>query len=202
MKTRTVIVSVLALALLAGCHRRAAEVKVEPTPPEQKVARKAEVPEARAVPKPAVPGKDRLFTITRSQNRNEVIYEARRTGSGFDTEDPIHVYWIMVEEGGATEGLNALEKRSAYGVSVVSATRDKVVFNLKALKDRKIEVTFDDKDQTSKALMPINGEQAELESVYINARPRKLNPVPEVLNIDITGRSLASGKPVKEVIKP
>jgi uncharacterized protein YkuJ len=202
MKTRTVTIFFLAVVLLAGCHRRAVEERREPAPPEHKVAKKDEVPRARAVPRPAVPGTDRLFTITRSQNRNQVIYEARRTGSGFDTEHPINVFWIMVEEGGTREDLNTFEKKSAYGVSVVSATKDKVVFNLKALKDRKIEVTFDNEDKTSKAFLSINGEPAELESVYINARPRKLNPKPEVLTIDIKGRSVASGKSVKEVIRP
>ena len=132
--------------------------------------------------------------------RNQVIYEARRAGNGFDTQDPINVYWIMVEKGGKTEDLNGIEKKSAYGVAVDSATKDKVVFNLKALKDRKIEVAYDPKDKKTKAIMQINGEPCELESVYINAKPGVL--IPKVLNIDLTGYSVASGKTVKEEIKP
>ena len=50
--------------------------------------------------------------------------------------------------------------------------------------------------------MPINGERCELENVYINAKKRKLNPIPKVLNIDISGRSLETDKEVKEVITP
>jgi len=206
LKMRCLVVPVLALAaavVVAGCHKRPVDVHKEPALPEPKVAKKMEgVPEKKAVLKPAVLDPKHLFTITRSQNRNEVIYEARRTANGFDTQDPIKVYWIMVEDGGKTEDLNALEKRAAYGVSVVSATEKKVVFNLKALEDRKIEVTFDEKRNRSLAVMPINGEACELDSVYINARPRKLNPVPEVLNIDISGRSVVSGEPVREVVKP
>jgi hypothetical protein len=198
MKLRYLAVFTLVLALLVGCHKKPEEEK--PAVPEQKVAKKVVTPEKRAVPKPSAPGMDHLFTITRSQNRNQVIYEAHRAGSGFDTQDPINIYWIMVEKGGTTEGLTSLEKKSAYGVSVVSATKDKVVFNLKALEDRKIEVTYDEKGKKSVALMPINGQPAELESVYINATPGKL--IPKVLNIDITGRSVASGNEVKEVIKP
>ncbi len=194
MKIRYFAVFALVLALLVGCHKK------EPAEPEKKVAKKVEAPEKKAVAKPSKVGKDHLFTITRSQNRNEVIYEARRAGDGFDTKDPINVYWIMVEKGGTTEGLTSLEKKSAYGISVVSATKDKVVFNLKALKDRKIEVTFNAKDKQLKALMPINGKPAELESVYINAKQGAI--LPKVLNIDITGRSVASGKPVKEEITP
>ena len=192
MKARKLVVFMVALAVIAGCHKKPEEAKKEPAVPEKKAA--------KAVPKPSAPGMDHLFTITRSQNRNQVIYEAHRAGNGFDTKDPINVYWIMVEKGGSTEGLTSLEKKSAYGISVDSATEDKVVFNLKALKDRKIEVKFDEKDKKSKAIMPINGQPAELESVYINAKPGKL--IPKVLNIDITGLSVASGKPVKEVITP
>ena len=197
MKGRYVAVFFLVFSIMAGCHKKPVEEEKKPAEP---VARKVVTPEKRAVPKPSAPGMDYLFMITRSQNRNQVIYEARRAGDGFDTQDPINVYWIMVEKGGITEGLTSLEKRSAYGVSVVSATKDKVVFNLKALEDRKIEVTYDEKGKKSTALMPINGKPEELEGVYINAEPGKL--IPKVLNIDITGSSLTSGKQVKEVIKP
>jgi len=202
MRTRLLAILFFAVFVVVGCAK--AEPPEEPKQAEpagteqKKVEPKKE--EAKPAAQPAAPrNKNLLFTIERSKNRNQVVYEARRSGDGFDTKDPIKVYWIMVEKGGKTEGLNAIEKKSAYGISVDSASKDKVVFNLKALKKRTIEAVFD-KGQ-ARAVMTINGEKCYLQSVYIEAKERSLNPIPKVLYIDITGVSAETGKPVKEQIK-
>ena len=186
-----------------GTPEKKALAKKKTSPEKKAPPAKKTASEEKAAPSAKTPpGKNTLFIIKRSTNKNEVVYEARQTPDGLNTADPIKVYWIMYEKGGKIENLNALEKRSAYGVSIVSATKDKVEFNLKALKTKKIEAVYDKKTKTSKAIMTINGEPCYLESVYINVESRGLNPIPKVLYVNVTGRSVKSGKEVTEQIKP
>lgn len=45
-------------------------------------------------------GKDVLFLVERSFNRNVVVYKLRRTASGdVNVEDPVEVFWLMFDNG-------------------------------------------------------------------------------------------------------
>ena len=59
------------------------------------------------------------FCIHRNKNKNVVVYAANLTDDGqLVKEEPLKVYWVMFEqEGNPTEGLNMIERNTAYGVS-------------------------------------------------------------------------------------
>src|SRR4051812_47977997 len=69
-------------------------------------------------PAPAAAKTVPLFTIQRTENTNELVYEARLAPGGLDTKDPIKVYWVMKAEDGHLEDLTEAEKQMAYGVRV------------------------------------------------------------------------------------
>ena len=130
-----------------------------------------------------------LFNIQRTENANELFYEARLTPEGLATKDPIKVYWVMKAEEGQREDLNDLEKQMAYGVAVESATRTETVFTLKAFKGRKIVVRLDGEEGAyrARAYTQINDETTELERLFITTKSMGL--FPKVVKVEIFGRS-------------
>lgn len=144
-----------------------------------------------------------LFTIQRTQNINELRYEARLTSAGFPPKDAISIYWLMKAKDGHREKLTALEKQKAYGISVVKSSDSEVVFTLKAFKGRKITVRRVGKpgEFTAKAFTPINDEESELERLYITAEADS-GLIPKVTKIEIFGRPRPDGTFEKETLIP
>lgn len=140
--------------------------------------------------------KERLFSIRRSINDNELIYEVKTTPEGFEQEDPIHIYWIMNTKSGVTEPLTGVEKRRAYGVVLESVSKDKIVFSLKALPMRRVTVTKE--NGSTLALLQIQGEEAILERIFIKTQPG--GPIPRVEYVEVKGKSKSSGKALSEQI--
>jgi hypothetical protein len=59
------------------------------------------------------------FAIHRNKNKNVVCYAANMENGAIKTSDPLKVDWIMFETAGTPrEGLNMIERNSAYGVNV------------------------------------------------------------------------------------
>lgn len=138
----------------------------------------------------------KLFSILRSINDNELVYEARMTPTGFDEKDPIHVYWIMNTKKGAIEPLTSFERRRAYGVVISSVSNDKVIFTVKAVPKRSVTVS-----KEKGAVIPtilINEEEAVLENIFIKTKPG--GPLPAVEYVEIKGKSKATGTPAVEKI--
>jgi hypothetical protein len=92
---------------------------------------------AEAIPFREIP----LFIVTKSENRNHVVYALRVDERCMPLADaPIHPYWRMLEKGPqATEPLLSREER-AYGVMKETVKSDVVRFTLHALPDREITV--------------------------------------------------------------
>lgn len=58
-----------------------------------------------------------LFYIQRTHNTNTVVYEANFDKNGqLDPEKPIHIHWVLYEEGGLIEPLTRIENIFAFGV--------------------------------------------------------------------------------------
>ncbi len=138
----------------------------------------------------------RLFVIHRSANENELVYEARLHSDGFDTEDPISIFWIMKTKNDRIEPLTGMERRYAYGVSVTHATTTEVTFSLSALKDR--TVTLKKEGGTIRATLLVSGQACELTGIFIQSKGSGL--IPKVDYVEVTGKSLATGAEIKEKI--
>jgi hypothetical protein len=111
-----------------------------------------------------------LFTVTKSENKNHVVYALRLDGRCLPAGDaPVHPYWRMLEKGpGVTEPLLAREER-AYGIGRQSVASDVVRMALRAVPDREITViTWRAGDTCAAAAwMTIAGTRARLVDVHV-----------------------------------
>jgi hypothetical protein len=120
-----------------------------------------------------------LFTISKSENKNEVQYVIRVDGHCVPAAGtPIWAYWRMLERGpSATEPLLGREQR-AYGLasqSVSERTADggKAVLTLMAVPSRPVSIeTFRDSGGTCRArsVATVGGENAYLFNVYVKLK--------------------------------
>ena len=83
-----------------------------------------------------------LFTIERSTNSNVIHYDAKLGKDGrLDVKEPVVAYWVMRAEDGRRQGLNALERKMAYGFAIENGASDhKYRMMLVSQKDREIQI--------------------------------------------------------------
>jgi hypothetical protein len=138
-----------------------------------------------------------LFVIARSKNANVVRYDVRLTKGGrYDTRRPLDVYWLMRAEDGRREELSDLERRAAYGYELLpGATATTFVFRLAAVKAR--AVTVRRRGARFSAELLVAGAPARLERVFVATREAV---VPRVLYVELSGRRISDGQPVRERI--
>src|SRR5205814_3209051 len=124
---------------------------------------------AAAWPEGAVAGQSSgaLFTVTRSKNKNAVVYRAKTHGSELDQHQPIDAYWLMLAEDGRREELGWAERKLAYGFGVSELTRKRCVLSLVAFKQRPI--TVERRDQMFLAFTSIAGRFGVLERIFVQA---------------------------------
>jgi hypothetical protein len=142
---------------------------------------------------------DHLFFIERSKNKNLVQYDVRLTeNDNILDSDPISVYWIL--ENGRQGDLDIIQRRLAYGIDSyerLEKNKFRVVFV--ALKDR--EVIVAKTEGSFRAITAINGKASVLERVYVESRERWVG-LPQILYVDLFGRSKETGLPINERIVP
>jgi hypothetical protein len=138
-----------------------------------------------------------LFIVERSKNGNTVHYDACLKGSSdLSGTDPVTVYWML--ENGKREQLNKKEQAFAYGISSWELVgKNKIKISIPSMKDRKIII-----EQVAdhyRALIIINGRESILEKVYVKSRELLIG-LPNVLSIDLYGRTRTEDLPVEEHI--
>jgi hypothetical protein len=153
-----------------------------------------------------------LFVIQRNKNTNEVQYELRvNDRCQIGTAYPVAAVWRLRElSPEQTEALSGLEEM-IYGATNQQVTAHGVSFDLgvieiyRPLDLRRITATvhYDPKTATCTPSVQttINGQEAALERIYVQADERLGRP--KVRYIDVIGKSLASHPtPVVERIEP
>jgi hypothetical protein len=143
--------------------------------------------------------KAHLFFIERSKNKHLVQYDVRLTeNDDILDSDPISVYWVL--KNGMERDLNLIQRTFAYGIDSyerLEKNRFRVV--IVAFKDR--EVIVEKREGSFQAIVAINGEPSVLERVYVESRERWIG-LPEILYIDLFGRTKGTGVPINERIVP
>jgi Domain of unknown function (DUF4833) len=151
-----------------------------------------------ALPVEAAPSR-KLFVIGRSKNKNVVHYDVKLTKSGpLNLDDPIDAYWVMRAEDGRREELTFLEVRLAYGFSIESKVSDNGFLMRLAACDRRLTVRRSGTQY--QAELSIAGEQAILNKIFVQAADDDV--MPRVVHIDVQGTAIASGKVLRERLRP
>ncbi len=146
-----------------------------------------------------------LFSITKSENKNQVVYALQVDAACRPVGDaPVHAYWRMLEKGpSSTEPLLAYEQL-AYGMEsqecelLADGTR-LVRVRLRALPERTIVIRASRTDAacTATATATIASASASLDNVYALVRPA----VWDRIRSRCSGRALASGAAVRETLQ-
>ena len=138
----------------------------------------------------------RLFRFERSTNRNYICYDVNLVDGKLNTKDPIHVYWIRVEEGGGQKELTFIQRKLAFGYKVIRQGQNEAYIHLTAY--RPLEIRICQRGGKWMATANIDGKEAQLDRLFAQMRsPNALH----VEYVDLFGRSLANGKSVTERIR-
>lgn len=142
-----------------------------------------------------------LFSVTKSENRNEVIYAIRLDAHCAPIgEAPVYAFWRMNERGGTSEPLLHREE-AAYGIHTQrvlahDADGGAVDVTLRALPSRHIMVRARRHDATCEttSTLVIAGAQASLTNIDVKLKPFGVD------YIVVSGRTTNSV--VREKIQP
>ena len=140
----------------------------------------------------------RLFHIERSKNRNIVCYDLNPSLSGKpDEKEPVNVYWVNRETNpGQQSELSSIQKKLAFGYTVVNKSDGAITIEINALKKRRVSIVQDEKANYF-CRMEINSQSAVLRKIYV--KTLESNSM-QVKYVDVSGNSLATGLPVTERI--
>ncbi|WP_177229100.1 DUF4833 domain-containing protein [Pustulibacterium marinum] len=81
-----------------------------------------------------------LFYIQHSDNKNTYVYDARMDGNNLDADDPVEEYRILYSDKGETKPLTTLQRKFAYGLKIVSESRNNYVMHLTASKELELHL--------------------------------------------------------------
>lgn len=138
---------------------------------------------------------DRLFFVSRNLNRNIIVYDLQMKDGKPDKKEPLHVYWYNQEKNPVTTNeLSFIQRKLAYGYSVISADDNEVKVKLKAHNKREVRICK--KDGKWVALTIINGKECVLTEIYAQCPSRTSCDY-----IELRGNATSDGSVQKEKVK-
>lgn len=147
-----------------------------------------------------VPASDQtLFYIQRNVNKNTVVYDLNITEDGtLDQKKPLNVYWLMYENNGERRHLNFLQRKLAYGYSLIKSNENEFEIQLVSYKKRTIYIGLN-KEGKYRAYMLINGTIAVLNHIFVYAN--ESGAFPSVEYVEMFGMNEQADKVVYEKIQ-
>jgi len=112
--------------------------------------------------------KEHVFLFERSTNSNYVCYDINLKEGALCQEEPLKAYWVL---GGETriEGLTFLDRKMAFGIKVVKATKDEASIYMTAYKDLTIHICKH-KDKWV-GIVKLNGHEFILQKMFAQMKP-------------------------------
>ena len=143
-----------------------------------------------------------LFYVQRTHNRNTVIYELNYQADGnIDKKEPLHPMWIRYEEGGGRKDLSFIQNR-VYGLNVKQLDKDTWLMQFRSYNKRVIYLRRNEKNNTFRAMININGKIANLTSLFICSVTNSMGIPISAKYIDISGTDPVTGAVVLERVIP
>lgn len=146
-----------------------------------------------------------LFYIQRTHNINTIIYEINyNKDSTINESEPVKMYWIRYADKGETISLSRVQKTFAYGISSSLIDKEKKSsFRLKltAYDKKDIYLLKTKTDNRYHAYININRTLSMLKKIFLKTEGGTFG-IPNVIFVELTGRSIADGKFVVEKFKP
>ena len=143
----------------------------------------------------ASPGYSKIFTLERTLNSNQVVYEANLSSVDY----PIHPYWNMRAEDGHTEELNRIERNRAYGVEIIKQSATEVDFAIVAFRSHPVKVRLDAVSKTPYATITLSSGEKILTDIYLTVTG---SIFPSVSKIEISYQNAKDGPVLHESFDP
>ena len=121
-----------------------------------------------------------VFYLQKSSNPNTVVYAMQFDDEGkLKRQKPMTAYWRRFAEHGQRMELRFLERILAFDIqySVIDAA-----------------------EPAYRAILPIGGQPALLDCIYIELRETDF--IPKILHVDLVGRAVNGSEPVRQRLLP
>jgi phosphatidylglycerophosphate synthase len=142
-----------------------------------------------------------LFYMQRTPNINTIIYDLNIQKDGtLDTDEPVSVYWMRYADGGEKKDLNYIQRKFAYGIKVKSLGNDKYLLRSVAYAKKEMYLMKSAAGDYH-VYAKIGNTMAILNRIYLQIEGGTFW-FPNVVYIELKGIDPASGKEIKEQIKP
>ncbi|WP_343671566.1 DUF4833 domain-containing protein [Chitinophaga sp.] len=149
-----------------------------------------------------VPNEPRqLFYIQRTPNSNTIVYDLNVKDGKLDADEPVNVYWIRYADGGEKKPLNFIQRKFAYGIKVKDLGQGKYELHSVAYTKKDLYLMKPTGQSDYHVYAKIGNSMAVLDRIYIEIDGGTFWH-PNVLYIELKGKDMATGKEVKEQIKP
>jgi hypothetical protein len=145
--------------------------------------------------------KNQIFFVQRSMNPNTIVYTARLGANGLlDPKRPVDVFWRRFNDEGEKRDLSFIERSGAFGVTAQRLPNRKSAFRVSVVSYPERPALLTVVNGRPRLEGKVAGEPAELISAYLHLD--ESGSVPSVTKVDLVGRSLATGKELKESFVP
>ncbi|MEO8762159.1 MAG: DUF4833 domain-containing protein [Bacteroidia bacterium] len=144
---------------------------------------------------------NQLFFLQRDENINTVVYELNKKNGSLDTQNPIHVFWIMYTKQEQQQDLSEMENKFAYGIKIKQAINEEYQFTLVAYSKITLYLKKDAGKRYRVYVTPLKKKMI-LHKTFIKVKQGGFSLEPKVEYIDFTGKDILTGKEITERIIP
>lgn len=150
-------------------------------------------------PAPNDPGL--VFYLQRAGNANTVVYTANFDTHGrLDARRPFSVFWRRYAEQGQKRALKFFERQLAFGISYSALPGRPGVYRANLVSYPALEVVVEPEGpRKARAVLSISGKRSRLVCLFVKWR-KTIGIIPDILHIDIVGRTLEGNRKVTKRI--
>ncbi|MFL9845578.1 DUF4833 domain-containing protein [Flavobacterium rhizosphaerae] len=134
-----------------------------------------------------------LFYIQHSNNHNTYVYDANFAGKKINASDPVTVYCIAFSDDGEKKELTAIQRKMAYGITVIKADGNTCEFVLAAYEQKSLFLKIG-KDGKPYVTVHVNGKNIILQRIFLQTKGMGV----KIEYIKFYGKDAATGKDIVE----
>tara|TARA_R110002049_G_scaffold260502_1_gene436411 strand:- start:901 stop:1431 length:531 start_codon:yes stop_codon:yes gene_type:complete len=112
---------------------------------------------------------NQLFYIQHSNNHNTYVYDYNSKNGVIDPKNPIHEYRISYTEGGERQELSTIQRKMAYGMTLLNTTPNILTFRL-AATDKVLLYLERNKNGKPKVYVTLNDCKIYLDKMFVQLK--------------------------------
>lgn len=145
-----------------------------------------------------------LFSIERSLDPNEVIYEINLDRNGkLHEANPIKIYWLKKTNNNKTEPLTFIQQQYAYGLIFLdSINMHKKEWSFQFVSyPKRTFILKKMANETFKVYTVVENQEVLVKRIFVNFDNKKFW-FPTISAVELHGQNVSSGQMIAEIVKP